>query len=329
MAGQRQKRNRLAILPARSDPKSPFRVAPACRRRLAFGPDYWNQAMQLFLANDTESAAHAGCKAVMRSIRAAIAGVPDLTISGGQDHKVKKVDEQAFAAADVLLVNGEGTIHHSGPRAQFLLGLIQRARRMGKRVMLVNALFQQYDCPEDDLLAACHLLTVREPRSAAFARRYGGRPRILLDSSADPAFLGSGKALPLRHGRVIGGVHAKGLLYDPFAEIEGDKLTMHTHSFEDIVATLRGAEIYLTAQHHGVYAAALAGCPFITSPSNSHKIESFIQWTGLPIPICMGLEEIVPAMAFALRNRSIYAELADFMASQSVLTSAMIADALR
>ena len=103
---------------------------------------------------------------------------------------------------------------------------------------------------------------------------------------------------------------------------------MRSGRFEDIVATLRGAEIYLTAQHHGVYAAALAGCPFITTPSNSHKIESFIDWTGLPIPICMGLEEIAPAMGFALRNRSMYAELADFMASQSVLTSAMITDAL-
>jgi hypothetical protein len=42
----------------------------------------------------------------------------------------------------------------------------------------------------------------------------------------------------------------------------------------------------------------------------------------------MTREEIVPAMAFATRNRSMYAELAEFMASQSVLTSSMLAEAL-
>lgn len=284
--------------------------------------------LQLFLANDTASANHAGCKAVMRSLRAAIAGVPGLQIAGEHDHREKRLDEVSFDLADVVFINGEGTIHHSGPRARFLMRLIQRTKQAGKKVMLVNALFQQYDCPEDDLLADLALLTVREPRSAGFARRYGGTPRLLLDSAADPAFLGRGKAMPLKRGRVIGGSNRNGLLYEPFAEIEGDELTMRSGRFEDIVATLRGAEIYLTAQHHGVYAAALAGCPFIASPSNSHKIESFIEWTGLPIPICMGLEEIEPAMAYALRNRSMYSELPEFLASKSVLTSAMIAEAL-
>ncbi|EKD61810.1 MAG: hypothetical protein ACD_54C00088G0001, partial [uncultured bacterium] len=71
------------------------------------------------------------------------------------------------------------------------------------------------------------------------------------------------------------------------------------------------------------------GCPFIATPSNSHKIESFINWTGLPIPICLRQDEIESAMAFARRNPSIYVELQDFLRSQSVLTAAMIAEALR
>lgn len=284
--------------------------------------------MNLFVANSTASARHAGCMAVMRSLEAAIVGVPGIKIVGFHDHKEKAIDEDAFSIADALLINGEGTIHHSGNRARFLLGLILRAKRSRKRVLLVNALFQQYDCPTDDILADLALLTVREPRSAEFARRFGGIPRILLDSAADPAFLAQGQAMPLSHGRAIGGFHQHGAIPDPFAGIEGEKLTMRSGSFEDIVATLKGAELYLTAQHHGVYAAALAGCPFVSSPSNSHKIESFIEWTGLPIPICMTREEIAPAMAYAIRNRSMYAELAEFMASQSVLTSSILAEAL-
>ena len=285
--------------------------------------------MKLFLANDTSTAPHAGCKAVMRSLRAALAHVPGLEITGTHFVGTAEVDSAAFAKADALMVNGEGTIHHSGHRALFLMAMIDKAKRQGKRVLLVNALFQQYECSHDDLLAGLALLTVREPRSAAFARRYGGQPLVLLDSAADPAFLAAGVARRLKDGTVIGGAHKDGLLQQPFAGIHGDRLRMGDASFEDIVATLRHAEIYLTGQHHGVYAAALAGCPFVATPSNSHKIEAFADWTGLPIPVCLRQDEIRPAMAFALRNRSMFAELQDFMRGQSVLTSAMIAEALR
>jgi hypothetical protein len=283
--------------------------------------------VHLFLANDTSDVPHAGCKAVMRSLEAAIAGA-GLTVVGRHVTGTRQIDALAFAAADVVLINGEGTIHHSGPRALFLLSLIQRAKDAGKPVLLVNALFQQYDAPSDDILSGLALLTLREPRSAAFARRFGGNPLTLLDSAADPAFLGTGKPRKLAHGRVIGGAHRHGLIPDPFTEWQGDRLTMRGTAYEDIVATLRNAEIYLTAQHHGVYAAALAGCPFVTTPSNSHKIESFIDWTGLSIPVCMRQDEIKPAIAYALRNRSMYAELGDWMRQQSVLTSTMLADAL-
>jgi hypothetical protein len=283
--------------------------------------------VNVFLANDTSDVSHAGCKAVMRSLSAAIAGA-GLTVTGRHITGTRQIDAQDFDAADILLINGEGTIHHSGPRALFLLQLIQRAKTAGKRIALVNALFQQYDAPADDILSGLALLTTREPRSSAFARRFGGQPITLLDSAADPAFLTNGKARKLTTGRVIGGAHRHGLIPDPFAAYEGDRLTMRGTTYEDIVATLRTAEIYLTAQHHGVYAAALAGCPFVATPSNSHKIESFIDWTGLPIPIAMRLDEIDPAIAFALKNRSMYAELADWVRQKSVLTSARLAAAL-
>ncbi len=281
----------------------------------------------LFLANDTSAVPHAGCKAVMRSLIAAIEGA-GLTIVGRHVTGTREIDEAAFAAAEIVLVNGEGTIHHSGPRALYLLHLIRRAKRRGKRVLLVNALFQQYDAPAEDMLSGLALLTVREPRSAAFARRFGGEPLTLLDSAADPAFLAGGTAQPLMAGRVIGGTHRHGLIPDLFDRLEGPKLTLRHLPFEDIVATLRQAEVYLTAQHHGVYAAALAGCPFVTSPSNSHKIESFVDWTGLPIPIVLRKNELEAAITFALRNRAMYAELAAFMRQQPVLTAAHLAAAL-
>ena len=285
--------------------------------------------MRLYFANDTEVNKHAGCAAVMRSLRAALAAIPDLTIVGENRVGAFDIDQQEWDSADILFINGEGSIHHSSRRAMFLLLLIDEAKAAGKKVLLVNSIFQQFECPSPDTLAGLALLTVREPRSAAFARCFGGAPVTLLDSAADPAFLASGKALPLKSGVVIGGAHKDGLIKEPFDGIQGQVLSLNDASFEDTVATLRTAEVYLTAQHHGMYAAALAGCPFVATPSLSHKIESFIDWTGLPIPICLKKSEISAAMKFVRRNRSVFTELQQFMTEQSVLTTAMIADALR
>lgn len=129
------------------------------------------------------------------------------------------------------------------------------------------------------------------------ARRFGGAAFTLLDSAADPAFLAAGRAHRLKDSRVIGGViggaHLHGLIPEPFSGLPGRKLGLRRLPHEDIVATPGTAEIHLAAQHHGVYAAALAGCPFVTSPSNSQKIEAVIDWTGLPIPVCMRQQQVL------------------------------------
>jgi hypothetical protein len=284
--------------------------------------------MRLYLVNDTGGSRHFGCKAVMRSLRQVLADIPQIEIVGIHATKDRQLDEADFAAAEVVFVNGEGTIHHDGPRSRFLMKVIARAKRQGKRVVLANALFQMHAYPDQSILDGLALLAVREPRSAAYARAYGGAPLVLLDSAADPRFTGGGEALPLTSGTVIGGENPDGPLPDAFAGMAGHRLTMYAAPMPDMIATLRQAQVYVTGQHHGVYAAALAGCPFVAVPSNSHKIEGFIEWTGLPIPICTRKRDLEGAIAFAKRNPLIFRDLTDFMAAHSVLTADMLRDAL-
>lgn len=284
--------------------------------------------MRVFFANDTSHVNHAGCRAVMRSLNAALESVAGLEVVGRHRVGEMEVDTELFASADLLFVNGEGTLHHSQPRACFLMALIEEAKAQGKRVMLVNALFQIWQDAPADLLAGLDLLCVREPLSAAYARRYGGDPVILLDAAADPLHLGGGTAQPLTRGTVIGGVHNGSPFKGGFSGVDGHPLAMAGVVFEDVVATLTRAEVYLTGQHHGVYAAALAGCPFVAVASNSHKVEAFLHWTGLPIPFCHHRHELEGAMTFARANPSVYAELQDFLRGQAVLDSARIAASL-
>ncbi len=219
----------------------------------------------------------------MRSLRAEIGAFADIVAVhtvGSTD-----IDAVAFDACDAVVVNGEGTIHHDSPRADFLLGVLAAAQAAGKRTALVNAVYQQAHPPPGDTLARLDLFVVREVRSAAWARRHGGAPWVLLDSAADRNRL-LADARPLRSvsGIVKGATHPKAPSANWLDAVDAPRIDMTAGTLDEIVATLRRVDAYVTGQHHGVYAAALAGIPFVALTSNSHKIEGLIEWSGLPIP---------------------------------------------
>jgi hypothetical protein len=124
----------------------------------------------VLLLNDTdEGATHFGCMRVMRTIRAELAqrGLPDLpSIKVGTDwrqdrHLVAQID-----AAKLVIINGEGTLHHGKRRGRWLLEAGARVKARGGRVALINALWQ--DNPRDwvDLARGFDILACRDTRSA-------------------------------------------------------------------------------------------------------------------------------------------------------------------
>jgi hypothetical protein len=98
--------------------------------------------------------------------------------------------------------------------------------------------------------------------------------------------------------------------------------------FRTIVANLRTAKLYITGQHHGVYAAGLAGIPFIAVPSNSHKIEGLIDWCGLPLPLCRTPAEILDWIPRIEQMREVFRAFHEFMVRQPVFTREHLWNAL-
>ena len=97
------------------------------------------------LFNDTSSSGHFGCDAVIKTIEDSV------TQRGGKivyRHPVGRgweEDADALAAietADVVLVNGEGSIHHSSERAASLAGIGPYCRKHGIPGFLVNCTVQ-------------------------------------------------------------------------------------------------------------------------------------------------------------------------------------------
>jgi len=278
--------------------------------------------MKIYLANDT-SKHHAGCMAVMRSLRCALSEHEIIaTHAVGEE----SYDAAALNACDVLFVNGEGTIHHRGPRADFLMHLLALAQERGKKTFLVNALFQQEPPYFPEVLGALDYFSVREPRSAESARRCGGDPVMLLDSCADPQYL-TGRPRKQLSAITMGKTHPESPVHGVLEALSFEQFRLNC-KFEDVVATLKTCKLYITGQHHGVYAAGLAGIPFVPLPSNSHKIESLIEWSGLPIKVCTTAEEITAQIPVALANREVYTKFHNFLLSQRVFGRADLARAL-
>jgi hypothetical protein len=91
------------------------------------------------------------------------------------------------------------------------------------------------------------------------------------------------------------------------------------HEFADVVETLKSVELYVTGQHHGVYAAGLAGTPFVALASNSHKIESLLEWAGLQFALCREPHDLEARMSVARERRADFERFREFLMQTSVV----------
>jgi len=261
--------------------------------------------MRVYLFNDT-SHEHAGCRAVMESIDLALAGHEVIARNRVGE---RFYDEAALRSADAVLVNGEGTLHHGA--GGWLMDMLAHGQRLGKRTLLVNALFQQSAEFYPEVLRRLDFFSVREPQSFDAARLCGGYPELLLDSCVG-ASLENGITQPGVTGLVKGDTHPQSPVHGVLDRLPFKHLGLDGR-FADFVATVRQCRVYVTGQHHAVYGCGLAGTPFVALPGNSHKIESLLEWSGLPIKVCTTLEEIEKQILFAKRNPEVFLRFQEFL----------------
>lgn len=260
---------------------------------------WFRRAPRVYFMNDTSGEDHAGCKAVIRSL---LSELRDCKIIGRHKVGEMSVDDRQFDSADWIVVNGEGTIHHNAPKGEFLLSTIARAQDAGKKTALVNAVYQQTANNHPGVLAKLDLFTVREARSFRLAREHGGNPSMRLDSACDRRLLTDGTPIHGLPSIAYGATHPDAPTHGAISPNFG-----LSAPFDDIVATLRTIDVYVTGQHHGVCAAALAKCIFVPLESNSHKISGLIEWSGCPIPVIKSAAANIPeAIEWARDHRRTY-----------------------
>lgn len=294
---------------------------------------------RIALFNDTGQAPHVGCRGVTsghdrmlgrlgvsvayRSFLGEWADLADAETDTDQTQRrfFASPLPSILTGVDAVVVNGEGTIHHHG--GLHLLAILRGAQAMGIPTYLVNAVIQE---SERDLETLRRLrdFTVRDAASSRYLRRLDVSHRIVLDSifeaefADEPAFDMQEKiaVTDCQMSRTADiGVALTSLL----ASLGDDgvyyplKDSARADAWQHAVADLRTARLVVTARHHGVCLAAMAGVPFVALQSNTWKVEGLLEVLPGDLSICTDLGTLPQACERALRSADTFTKIKQFV----------------
>jgi polysaccharide pyruvyl transferase WcaK-like protein len=138
--------------------------------------------MRTLILNDARTENHIGCVLVMENLLR-LCGKNGLAVVGTVSHSVNDDQAEVLRRADdfdLLLVNGEGTLHHDRPKALELCRAASQAAMLGKKVVLLNTVWQD-NHELNRHLRSFDLIFCRESRSQAAIQAAGRRPQVVPD----------------------------------------------------------------------------------------------------------------------------------------------------
>lgn len=253
------------------------------------------------------SAYHCGSAAAFKSIAAACSRAGTL-VAADEDY-------------DVLVVNGEGSMHHDSVTCRKKLREIRSALDEGKQVHLINTVWQSNSAESAEILKECATVSVREVLSQSELKAVGVASQVALDQSF---------FLPIDEDVVAQDFHGEAVLTDfysrdlsTFAKVTTQwtwsvpYVQMHEWAWASLVNSLRSASVLLTGRHHAVYAACRARTPFLALKGNTHKIEGLIATSGIDIPVYDNYPELLKAYRSKRWLDHDYGRLFDWMSEQT------------
>lgn len=130
------------------------------------------------LLNDTSTTNHFGCQRVVRILEKH-ANANSIRISARAGLKAKWwLDPgllKGIGEADVIVINGEGTLHHGSVHGENLLKITEHEAARGKPIVLLNAIYQENPPEWKKYLEKLSFISARDSRSAASISELIGR----------------------------------------------------------------------------------------------------------------------------------------------------------
>jgi len=276
-------------------------------------------APKVVILNDTSRRGHHGCNRVMRLLRAGLQrhGLHVVATSHARNNWPSDASFLApLSSADLVVINGEGTLHHGKPAGRLLLDVVDHARKSGCPVALINAVYQSNPDSWGQALADCALLSARDAQSAAEMQRASGgaSARVVPDlsmSGGAVAFTGARSELvvgdavrldarrrlarlalrmeadrylpiktslsPIFRAPLVGRLATWGL-FNAYNAVFAVKQpeTILAQSEQAYISALGRANMHVTGRYHAVCFSVMTGTPFLAIGSNTWKIQALL-----------------------------------------------------
>lgn len=225
---------------------------------------------------------HPGCRLTCDQLIESIGNYGDLAATYPTPrHEPDNAMEVNLDGVGVVVINGEGTMHHHHrgaprPAVAELCRHAVRAKEAGCRVALINSVFENYD----DDLSMFDYVSCRESRS--FREAVGKHPCV--DLTPDACFHYVVPFLPpQRKGIAVADsiVEDSKRMLRSFAKSGGHRLLRFRQlSLDKALRTIAGSELLITGRYHGLVFALMTRTPVLCVTSNTHKIEGLLEDFG-------------------------------------------------
>ncbi len=128
-----------------------------------------SKLLKVVVLNDTRSEHHHGCSRVMNCIDHYLKDCSSTVVYSavGDNWQQSEKLKGEIVAADLVIVNGEGTIHHNSSSGLALVKVAQFAKKYGVKSYLINMTYQANDSLYKKYLADFERIFVRESYSKA------------------------------------------------------------------------------------------------------------------------------------------------------------------
>lgn len=213
--------------------------------------------MKVILLNDTSSY-HSGCSQVISVLSKFYK--PYAFCKTGQN-----ITKELIEDSDLVVLNGEGTLHHDAPNANKFLGYIKFAQELNKKTHIVNTVWQSMDPNWKSTLEKCEVVEVREVLSKNAIPC--ANARVCLDASIHTSKIVDTDVE--RKGVLVGGSFFGELLID----YPHEKIDIFKSNWYQLVNTCSRGQLVITGRHHEMYAAIMARTPVLVIQGNTWKNE--------------------------------------------------------
>ena len=205
--------------------------------------------MKVFIFNDTRYEYHHGCTMVMSAIFNVLR-LRKVSIIGTSPagHNWREDESLLFnlTQADLIIVNGEGTMHHSNHGAHLLAEVAEHCSTIHKPCHLINAVFDSNNIEIANMVRKFDSVYVRENYSKRELKKIDIKSEVIPDLS----FYWIGKTTKSRSNKIgitdsVANMGLNKLLFSKARMMDAKYLPILTHPFPVSKRSLKGWLIFL------------------------------------------------------------------------------------